>query len=79
MKTRNQRTDVLNYLKTHKGLTQLEAYRDFPAPITRLSAVICDLRAKGYDIESVDISGTNCYGRYDCVRYVLHEEEDKNE
>lgn len=77
MKTRNQRTDVLNYLRTHKGLTQLEAYREFPAPITRLSAVICDLRKKGYGIESVDISGTNCYGRYDCVRYVL--EEDKNE
>lgn len=75
MKTRNQRNDVLDYLKTHEGLTQLEAYKKFPAPITRLSAVICDLRKKGYDIESVDISGNNCYGRYDCVRYVLNREE----
>ena len=71
MKTRNQRTDVLEYLQNHESLSQLEAYKIFPAPITRLSAVICDLRKKGYDIESVDITGHNCYGRYDCVKYVL--------
>lgn len=74
MKERSQRKDVLNYLREHQGLTQLEAYKVFPAPVTRLSAIICDLRKQGYDIESVDITGKNCYGRYDCVRYELNKE-----
>ena len=69
---RNQRLDVLNYLKKHKrGLTQMDAYRVFPAPITRLSAVIFDLRKLGYKIESVEEIGKNCYGTIQYVRYVL--------
>ena len=70
---RNQRTDVLNYLKKHKkaGITQMDAYRKFPAPITRLAAVIFDLRKMGYDIESVEEVGKNCYGTVSYVRYVL--------
>ena len=71
---RNQRKDVLQYLKKHKkGLTQMDAYTKFPAPITRLSAVIYDLR-KTHEIESVDVEGKNCYGAYRCVRYILKDE-----
>ena len=74
---RNQRKDVLQYLKTHKrGLTQMDAYTKFPAPITRLSAVVFDLR-KQYDIVSVDVEGKNCSGDYRCVRYVLKGELEK--
>lgn len=69
---RCQRKDVLRYLQTHKrGLTQMDAYVKFPAPITRLSAVIFDLRKQGWDIVSEDVEGKNCYGAYRCVRYVL--------
>ena len=70
-KVRNQRSDVLDYLKAHGSITQLEAYRQFPAPITRLSAVIFDLKKLGYNIETEDIVGKNCYGTYVCARYVL--------
>ena len=70
---RNQRKDVLQYLKTHKkGLTQMDAYVKFPAPITRLSAIIFDLRKAGWDITSERVDGENCYGEYRCVRYVLN-------
>ena len=72
VEVRSQRKDVLKYLKTHKrGLTQMDAYTKFPAPITRLSAVIYDLRKQGYDIESVDEMSKNCYGTIQYVRYVL--------
>lgn len=74
LKVRNQRDDVLAYLMEHeKGLTQMDAYTKFPAPITRLSAVIFDLRKLGYDIESIDEVGKNCYGTIQYVRYVLHQ------
>ena len=51
----------------------MDAYTKFPAPITRLSAVIYDLRKLGYDIESVQEVSKNCYGTNPYVRYVLHE------
>ena len=73
--TRNQRTDVLNYLREHGSITQLEAYYKFPAPITRLSAVIYDLRKKGHNIISEDLTGANCYGAYRCAIYTLVEED----
>ena len=69
---RNQRIDVLNYLKKNGSITQLEAYNKFPAPITRLSSVIYDLRKEGYDITSEDIEGSNCYGKYSCCKYILN-------
>lgn len=70
---RNQRKDVLSYLKKHKksGITQMDAYTAFPAPITRLAAVIFDLKKMGYDIESKEEVGKNCYGTTSYVRYVL--------
>lgn len=68
---RNQRQDVLDYLRKHGTITQLEAYNKFQAPITRLSSVIYDLRKEGYVIESHNITGSNCYGTYSCCMYVL--------
>ena len=69
--SRNQREDVLNYLKEHpEGITQMDAYLKFPAPITRLSAVIFDLR-KRYNISSTPCEGENCYGHHEFVRYKL--------
>lgn len=73
IKTRCQQEDILQYLRTHESLSQLEAYRVFPAPITRLAVSICALRKKGYNIETVEFKGKNCYGGYSCAKYVLHE------
>ena len=71
MKTRSQKKDVLEYLRTHGDISQMEAYRVFEAPITRLAAVICELRKDGYDIETVDWISQNCYGTKRYARYEL--------
>lgn len=70
---RNQRRDVLNYMKLHGSITQIDAYRKFPAPITRLSAVIYDLRKQGNVIVSEWEHGNNCYGPTKFKRYKLLE------
>ena len=71
----NKHTAVLEYLKrVKKGITSLEAIEMFGA--TRLSAIIFDLRGKGYIIkdnfeECVDRFGnTSRYKRYWLVGYV---------
>ncbi len=77
---RNQQLDVLEYLRTHGSITQMEAYRVFPAPITRLAVAICELRKAGYIIETVDCIGKNCYGTTRYARYELkgRTDEDNN-
>ena len=67
---RNQRKDVLEYLKKNGSITQMDAYRDFEAPITRLASVIHDLRKQGYDIETRDCMAINCYGTKQYAMYV---------
>ena len=60
---------VGKYIKRHKkGITSMEA---FGFGITRLSAVIFELRSLGYDIESVPQKCKNRYGHTtNYVRYV---------
>jgi hypothetical protein len=69
----SQRQDVLQWLIEHPatGITQKDAYSVFDAPITRLAAVIFDLRQAGHDIVSVDEESHNCYGTNNYVRYRL--------
>lgn len=50
---------VLEYLKTHKGITSMQAFELFGA--TRLSSIIFILR-KEYKIESVEREGKNRFG-----------------
>lgn len=68
---RNQRADVLAYIIKHGSITQLEAYREFPAPITRLSAVIFDLKKDGHIIDSEWCKTKNCYGKIEFKKYKL--------
>ncbi len=56
----NQTTRVLSYLKTHTGLTSMEAFKMFGC--TRLSAKIYELRKAGYDIVTIDCEGFTRYG-----------------
>jgi len=58
--TESQTMRVLNYMRTHGGITSMDAFRDFG--ITRLSARIFDLRKLGYDISNVNREAVNKYG-----------------
>jgi hypothetical protein len=68
MKRGSQCNTILDYLKTGKGITQIEATRLWD--ITRLAARVSDLRKRNYPIASVR-EGVG-FGSY--VRYYLDEE-----
>lgn len=67
----SQKSDVLAYLKKRSKLTQLQAYTEFRAPITRLAAVICELRKDGYNIVTVERECENEYGKCRYAEYRL--------
>lgn len=61
---------VLDWLKAHAGISSMDAFEHLG--VTRLAAVIFELRKKGYDIETVIVEGKDRYGnksRY--ARYYL--------
>ena len=59
---KSQRTEVLRYMKTHKGgITDEKAHELFG--VNRMGSVIHDLRAQGWLIETVMVDATNRYGR----------------
>lgn len=64
-----QREQTVLHLRQHKGITSYEAYSLYG--ITRISAIIFNLRKKGMNIESVWQQGKNRYGKD--VRYVRYE------
>lgn len=51
---------VLDWLKTGAGISSMDAIKNFGA--TRLSAIIFNLRKRGYDIEAVTCEGTDRFG-----------------
>lgn len=57
---RKQMARVLDYIDEFGSITSLDAFRDLG--ITRLSAVIFDLRALGYNIQSDTEVQFNRYG-----------------
>ena len=68
----NKSKMVLDWLKAHAGITSMEAFENFGA--TRLSAIIFELKRKGYDIETVIVDGKDRYGnRSRYARYYLRE------
>ena len=58
--TQEQR--ILEYLKVFGSITSWEAIKEFGA--TRLSAVIYNLRNKGYNIETRYVTKKNRFGEY---------------
>lgn len=61
---------TLEYLKEHKSITTFVAFEKLG--ITRLSAIIFNLRAYGFNIKSVQKSGVNRYNeKIHFVEYVL--------
>lgn len=72
-KKSNQRVRILKYLREHpEGITSMEAFELFG--ITRLSAVVFDLRHQQHNVVTVMETGSNRDGddvRY--ARYILKE------
>lgn len=60
MGKKTQAERVLEYIKRFGSITTLEAFRDLG--VTRLSARIFELRARGFDIDSTNITNKNRYG-----------------
>lgn len=60
MRKFNKTEAVLNHLKEHGSITSLEAIENYGA--TRLSAIIFNLRKRGYKIETVDTDFVDKYG-----------------
>ena len=56
----SQKKQILKHLKTHRGITTLDAFDRYG--ITRLSGRIFELRQDGYMIQSVDREVKNRYG-----------------
>lgn len=63
---------VLDWLKTHASISSMEAIQSFGA--TRLSAIISNLRKRGYNIETVRCEGTDRFGnKMTFTRYYLRD------
>lgn len=60
MRKFNKTEAVLNHLKQHGSITSLEAIENYGA--TRLSAIIFNLRKRGYKIDTVDTDFVDRYG-----------------
>lgn len=72
----NQHKAVLEWLKSKGSISSLEAFKELG--VTRLSAIIFNLRKRGYDIETVTCEGTDRFGhpmRY--ARYYLRNSPDQ--
>tara|TARA_R110002096_G_scaffold12047_1_gene43761 strand:+ start:46 stop:372 length:327 start_codon:yes stop_codon:yes gene_type:complete len=58
---KSQSDAVLWHLKTYGNITSYEAIKEYGA--TRLAAIICNHRKKGYDIESYPVKKITRFGR----------------
>lgn len=68
----NQHTAVLEWLKSKGSISSLEAFKELG--VTRLSAIVFDLRAKGHDVETVMVEGRDRFGhKTRFARYYLRE------
>ena len=59
--TLSQQAQILEYLKTHRGISQAEAIDSFGC--YRLGARIYDLKDRGYKVDVIMEDGVNRFGR----------------
>ena len=63
---------VLEWLQTNASISSMEAIQNFGA--TRLSAIIFNLRKRGYNIETVMVDGRDRFGnQMRFARYYLRD------
>ena len=60
MARKTQTDAVLEWLQTGAGITSLDAFKELG--VTRLSAIIFNLRRQGYDIEAENVRVRNRFG-----------------
>ena len=71
---RKQAQRVLDYMDEFGGITSYEAFQDLG--ITRLSAVVYDLRHEGINIDSETVHKKNRYGEQTAFsRYFIPKKE----
>lgn len=74
----SQKQMVLDYMREFGSITPVDAFRDLG--ITRLAAVVCNLRREGHDIYSEREHALNRYGRkVRYARYSFGKGENSNE
>ena len=73
MAKRTQADRVLEYIQKFGSITTLQAFRDLG--VTRLSARIFELKARGLEIDSTSVTNKNRYGE-NCTyaKYYLRKE-----
>lgn len=64
----SQQNQILEYLKSHRGISQAEAIDAFGC--YRLGARVFDLKKKGYKVEVLMEDGVNRFGRH--TRYARY-------
>lgn len=64
----SQKEMVIDYISEFGSITPIDAFRDLG--ITRLSAVVFNLREEGYNIEKVIETGRNRFGNH--TRYARY-------
>ncbi len=74
----SQKKMVLDYIREFGSITPIDAFRDLG--ITRLSAVVFNLREEGHDIDKSIEMGKNRFGnRTRYARYSFGKGEESNE
>ena len=64
----NQRARIIEYLKTHDGITQYDAIKHIS--VMRLASRISEMRKLGYDVRDAWVKGKNKYGeKYRAKKY----------
>ena len=72
MARKTQQQAVLEWLQAGAGITSMEAFKELG--VTRLSAIIFNLRKEGHDISSESVQVTNRFGgRSTIARYHLQD------
>ena len=72
MSSMNKTKAVLEWLQTHASISSMEAINNFGA--TRLSAIIFNLRKRGYNIETVMVDSRDRFGnKMQFARYYLRD------
>ena len=70
---RGSTKEVLEYLETNEYLTSMQAWEMWG--VTRLAAIIHNLRRAGYDIDTVRVETTTRFGETtNYARYILRGE-----
>lgn len=71
---KGQRQAILDHLENKGSITSIEAFSRYG--VTRLSAIIFDLRGMGYDIQTIPLETINRFNeKVTFAKYKLYKEE----